>query len=142
MGGSSCHQEQKTHIIISEGLEGLTRASLKKDILLQANSYDATWTCLFDGRMTFEALDMEVSVSNKRGAIIKRDTLAFQLAKEKGVWCDQKVLVHEARANKQLRYNFDLVGIYQFRIKLLNHKNREGILALSLELDQKIKSQE
>ncbi len=132
---SSCQSELKTHIIISEGLEKLTKNGLKQEVLLRPNKYETTWVCLFDGRMTFETLEMEVALRNQQGRIIKRDTLGFQLAKDKGIWCDNNVLVHEARANKALHYQAPYTGIYKFRIKLLHHKNIEGILGLSLEVN-------
>ncbi len=132
---SSCRQEHKTHIIISENLESLAKEGLSKEILFRPNSYETVWTCCFDGRMTFEALDMEVSLQNHQGRLIKRDTLSFQLAQDKGIWCDNNTLVHEAKANKELSYQAAYTGIYKFRVKLLHHKNVEGILALSLEVN-------
>ncbi len=134
--GTSCRQEKKTHIIISENLEELNRNGLKQEILLRPNQYETTWTCLFDGRMTFEALEMEIALQNQQGKTIKRDTLSFQLAKDKGLWCDKNVLVHEAKGNKKLHCQASYSGIYKFRIKLLHHENIEGILGLSLELSQ------
>ncbi len=131
---TGCKQEERWHIIISENLEELSESGLKQEILLRPNQYKTSWACLFDGRMTFEALDMEVSLLNQQGRTIERDTLSFQLAKEKGEWCDKNVLVHEAKAHKDLHYQNPYTGIYTFRIKLLHHHNLDGILALSLEL--------
>ncbi len=137
---TSCKQERKTHIIISEGLGELTKRGIKKEMLLHSNKYVSSWACLFDGRMTFESLELEVALQNQEGRNIKVDTLSFQLAKDKGLWCDKNVMVHEAKANKQVNYQLPYSGIYKFRLKLLHHKNLNGILGLSLELNPQAKS--
>ncbi len=135
---SSCQQEQaKQHLIITEQMQKLSKGGLRTDLFLHPNDYQATYTCLFDERMTFVWLQMEISLHNQQNVLIQRDTLNFNLAKEYGTWIDAQPLVHEVKANKTLSYQIPFVAIYHFKFRLLNEIKPEGILGLSLEIEAK-----
>ncbi len=143
---NSCQQEKgKQHLIISENLYKLTKSGIRKDLCLTPNNYKISYSCLFDGRMSFENIQFELSLKNQRGILMQRDTLNFQLAKEKGTWIDASPLVHEATAEKALNYTIPFSAIYQLNIRLINESfpldkklKPKGILGLSLELSPKL----
>ncbi len=135
---SSCQQKQgKQHLIISEQMQKLSESGLQTDLFLHPNDYQVAYTCLFDGRMTFENLQLELSLHNQQNALIQRDTLDFKLAKREGIWIDAQPLVHEAKANKALSYQIPFAAIYHFKFRLLNEIHPDGILGLSLEIETK-----
>ncbi len=140
---SSCQQKQsKQHLIISEGIEQLRSNGLQTDLFLRPNDYQLACTCLFDGRMSYENLQLELSLHNQQNTLLRRDTLDFQLAKRKGTWTDSQPLVHEAKAQKPLFYKIPFTAIYHFKFRLLNKTSPEGILGLSLEIIEEQKAEQ
>ncbi len=132
----SCQVEPKRHLIISEGLDSLSSVGVEQSLLFHPKTYSLDMACLFDGRMTFEQLEIESTLYNPKGQMIKCDTLTFDLAKRTGRWCDDRPFVHQAKANRILSHKFPFIGIYRLRLRLLGRKNLKGILALSLDLKE------